>query len=90
MLQAAAGRDAKLAGLSATVAREGRWVEFTSSEELPIRAGEVMDQVNRLKDHVSDGNLDLRITSMLFESGAELTGLVTDLKMGIVPGEVIQ
>jgi len=70
--------------------REDRWVQFTSSEELPISATEVMDEANRLKDLVSDGNLDLRITSMLFESGADLSGLVSDLKMEIAPGEVIQ
>lgn len=89
-LQAALARNARLSGVKATVMREGRWIEFTSSEEVSFTASELLDQANRSKELVSDGNLDLAINVLTFDTGADLMALVADLKLQIGPGEVTQ
>ncbi len=90
LLEAAGQRHARLAGVALTAARDSRWVEFRSAEDLPLDAPTVIEQANRLKEFIADGNLDLRVESMLFETGADLSGLVSDLKLEIAPGELIQ
>lgn len=90
LLEAANQRRARLAGVTLTVARETRWVQFTSAEDLPIDATTAIDLANRLKEFIADGNLDLRVEAMLFEIGADLSGLVSDLKLEMAPGELIQ
>jgi hypothetical protein len=90
VLQAAVARSARLVGVKATVMREGRWIEFTSSDEVTLAATDVLSEADRLKELVSDGNLDLHINAMRFDSGADLMALVSDLKMQIRPDEVTQ
>lgn len=89
-LETASRQHARLAGIRLTVARDTRWVEFRSAAEAPLDAATVLELANRLKELVGDGNLDLQVEAMLFDSGLDLQGLVRDLKLELAPGELIQ
>lgn len=90
LLQAAVARNARLGGVKVTVMHDRRWAEFMSSEDLLLSANEVIEEADRLKGMVADGNLDLQVRSMEFETGADLLALVADLKMQVAAGEVVQ
>jgi hypothetical protein len=89
-LEAARQRHARLAGVALVVARDERWVEFRSAEDISLDTGTVIEQADRLKSLVTDGNLDLRVEAMVFESGADLAGFISDVKLEIEPGELTQ
>src|SRR5207248_4354172 len=90
LLEAAARHRAQLGGVALTATHDNRWAEFRSAEDLSIDSALVIEQANWLKKLVTEGNLDLRIEAMRFEVGSDLMGLVSDLKLEITPGELIQ
>jgi hypothetical protein len=90
LLEAAGHQRARLAGVRLTVARDTRWVEFRSAADTPLDAATVIELANRLKEFVADGNLDLQVEAMHFESGLDLQSLVRDLKVELAPGELSQ
>jgi hypothetical protein len=89
-LQAALARNAMLGGVKLTVMHDKRWTQFMSSEDLLLTTSMVTEEANRLKSMVVDGNLDLQVKSIEFETGADLIGMVADLKMQLTAGEVAQ
>ena len=79
-----------LGGVKLTVMHDKRWTQFMSSEDLLLTTSMVTEEANRLKSMVVDGNLDLQVKSIEFETGADLIGMVADLKMQLTAGEVAQ
>jgi hypothetical protein len=90
LLEAAGRNNAELGGVVLTVAHDNRWAEFRVAEDVFLSPEAVIDHANRLKEIIADGNLDLEVAVLRFESGTDLSGLVRDLKTELRPGEVVQ
>lgn len=89
-LEAIGKYSTQIGGAKITVSRDHRWIEFRTSEEVLLPSTQVVTETTRLQDLIPEGNLDLRVERLRFESGKDLEDAVRDLKTELKPGEVIQ
>ena len=89
-LEAIGKYSAQLGGTKITVSRDQRWVEFRTAEEVLLPTAQVVSETTRLQELIPEGNLDLRVERLRFESGKDLEDFVRDVKTELKPGEVTQ
>lgn len=89
-LELANKHGAELGGVRFVTSKDGRWVELTTASDNFHPFEHFYAASNALKEFVPDGALSLDVTSMRFDSGRQLLGMVADLKVELQPDEVSQ
>ncbi|MGI8550614.1 MAG: DUF499 domain-containing protein, partial [Dehalococcoidia bacterium] len=81
---------ARLGGVRLQAAFGTRWFELRTAEDVSQPANQVLEQASLLKTIVPEGNVDLDVESLHFESGRDLQDMVADMKETLLSSEVEQ
>ena len=82
--------SAAVGGVTLVNAKDSRWVELRTAEDLIQSAAQLRAQADLLTTVVPGGSLSLDIESLRFAKGQYLLDLVAALRTELTPGEVKQ
>jgi hypothetical protein len=89
-LELAQRHQAELGGVDLTVARGFDWVQYTTSKSMLRAAEAVMEAASEMKELLPEGNVNLNVEVLRFETGQGLLDFVAGLKTELAAGEVDQ
>jgi hypothetical protein len=89
-LEAAKKHGAELGGVTVIIAKETRWIQLTTPDEVFHAIQHFEHSADLLKEFIPDGVLSVDIGSLKFDSGQQLLDMVADLKTELKEGEVRQ
>ena len=89
-LEAAKKQGAELGGARMTIAKDARWIELNTPDDVFHAVGRFEHGADLLKEFIPEGILSIDIGSLKFDSGQQLLDMVADLKTELKEGEVHQ
>jgi len=81
---------AELGGVSLIIAKDTRWIQLTTPDEVFHVIEHFEHGADVLKEFISEGVLSIDVGSLKFDSGQQLLDMVADLKTELKEGEVRQ